>query len=339
MRKFVIIIVAFFIIATALIYFSSGFAFDYAAKKVLPRLLPHLETRGIHVDEYAYSSIRLASLRTVTVHEASATVSFKAATRDEKSYQGRLYAERLNFHLANIKDPAGYVSSDNFFLSVDQANVPGTTFGRFEHGYIQLRDPIRLGDPRAGLRVMLQRVSDLFSGKEVDPNIIVRVLVTLNVRGKEAQAYLYTKRGEGGASLCFDDQDIRSMADTFELELSNEEVSIIAANPVRAPIIMRLTSEAKETSRDARKRDSSVPEDAYRHVLWSYLLTQKFGAEFAEKVTDAHETLPTNTAAERKMDFHNNRIGRDYAQRGVPQERILALVTSDPAVIREPGDA
>jgi hypothetical protein len=81
-----------------------------------------------------------------------------------------------------------------------------------------------------------------------------------------------------------------------------------------------------------------VPEDAYRHVLWSYLLTKKFGPEFAEIVTDAHETLPTNTAAERRMDFHNNRIGRDYAQRGIRRERILWLVKNDVNVIRYPND-
>ena len=93
---------------------------------------------------------------------------------------------------------------------------------------------------------------------------------------------------------------------------------------------------AKDTSKDAHKRDRSVPEDAYRHVLWSYLLTQKFGPEFAETVTDAHETLPTNTAAERRMDFHNNRIGREFAQQGVKRERILWLVKNHRDVIRYP---
>ncbi|MBN1466363.1 hypothetical protein JXA02_11410 [candidate division KSB1 bacterium] len=336
MRKFLFIIFALFIISSALVYFGSGFAFDYAAKKALPRLLPHLQARGIDVHEYAYSSIRLSSLRTVTAYDASASVSFKAPEQDEKSYQGQFYAERVNFHVANLRDPAVYLSSDNFHLSVDQANVPGTSFGRFEHGYIQLRDPIRLSDPRAGLRVMLQKVADLFNETEVEPNVIMRALVTLNVGGKEAQAYLHTRRSAGGTQLCFEEKDIRSMADTFELDLSNEEVSIIASYPAHAPIIMHLTSEAKATSRTARRRDGSVPEDAYRHVLWSYLLTRRFGPEFAEKVTDAHEKLPTNTAAERKMDFHNNRVGRDYARRGVPQERILSLVMSDPGVIRRP---
>ena len=203
---------------------------------------------------------------------------------------------------------------------------------------MQLRDPILLSDPYVGVNRLLQYVSDLFAEKEVQPNIILRALVTLNVNDNTAQAYLYTVRGPQGVALRFEEQDIRNMADTFELELSDEEVEIIARYPVRAPLIMRITSDAKETSERARRRDRSVPEDAYRHVLWSYLLTQKFGPDFAEQVTDAHETLPTNTAAERRMDFHNNRVGRDYAERGVPRERILWYVKSNPEVIRYPHE-
>ena len=87
----------------------------------------------------------------------------------------------------------------------------------------------------------------------------------------------------------------------------------------------------------ARERDGSVPEDAYRHVLWSYLLTQEFDAEFAEKVTDAHEIgSTTNTEAEHRMDYNNNAVGRRYAAEGVAEPEVLSRVRRDPAVIRQP---
>ena len=336
MKKFLITLIVIVGIAVAVLYFASSYFFDYAAEKAMPRLLPQLAARGIHVNDYSYSSIKFTSPQVITAYDVSSSFALKMPNQDNATFSGTFYAKKVNFHIANVRNPSVYLSSDNFFLEVDRADFPGTTFGRFENGYVKLRDPILLSDPRSGLKSMLEKVSDLFNENEVNPNIVIRALVTLNVRGKDAQADLYTVRGEQGTVLRFEEQDIRNMADTFELELSPEEVAIIARYPIRAPIIMRITSDAKDTSRDAHRRDDSVPEDAYRHVLWSYLLTKKFGSEFAEIVTDAHETLPTNTAAERRMDFHNNRIGRGYAQRGIRRERILWLVKNDVNVIRYP---
>ena len=105
-----------------------------------------------------------------------------------------------------------------------------------------------------------------------------------------------------------------------------------------APLIMSITSEARRTARESHARDRSIPEDAYRHVLWSYLLTRAFDEPFAQQVTDAHEILPTNTAAERRMDYINNLIGREYARRGVTQNQILYLVHNDPQVVRSPEE-
>jgi hypothetical protein len=336
MKKFYITLLVLVIILVAGIYFGSGFIFDKVADKMLPHFLPRLAERGVNIENYDFSSINLVPPRTITISDVRTSFELDVPNLNRK-FPASFYAEKVNFHITNLKDPTAFISCDNFQLYVDRsADFPGTSFGRFENGFVKLRDPIRLKDPQAGLKLMMQKLSDAFNEKDVDPNVDVRANVTLNVRDKEAQAYLYTTRDENGASLRFEEKDIRQMADTFDLELSDEEVAIIAQYPVRAPIIMRITSDAKDTSKEAHRRNSSVPEDAYRHVLWSFLLTKKFGPEFAEKVTDAHETLPTNTAAERAMDFNNNRVGREFAQQGVKRERILSLVKSHRDVIRYP---
>ncbi|WP_238314615.1 DUF6973 domain-containing protein, partial [Methylobacterium crusticola] len=77
---------------------------------------------------------------------------------------------------------------------------------------------------------------------------------------------------------------------------------------------------AETTAHNAHAKDRTIPEDAYRHVLWSYLLTKEFGPAFASRVTDAHEQGPTgNTPKERKQDYHNNAVGRRYAREGISQ--------------------
>jgi len=332
--------VLFVIIVVVIIggYLVSDYVFDAAANKVLPLIVQRLADQGILVTDYDFEKIRFASLRTISAMNVQADMSLRRG-KAEESYKASFYAEKINLHIANIFHPAARISSDNFRLSVENADdIPGATFGRFEHGYIEFCEPIYLSNPRRGLHSIFQNMGDLFKEKDVPPKAILRAQVTFKVRGRESQAYLYTKRENGASSLRFEEKDIRRMADTFDLELSDDEVHIISRYPVRAPIIMRITSDAKETAHTAHRKNRNAPEDAYRHVLWSFLLTQKFGESFAEQVTDAHEVLPTNTAAERQMDFHNNSIGRLYAERGETRDRILWLVANDRRVIKSPQE-
>ena len=334
MKKTFVTLLVVVVVVAAGIYFLSGYVFETAADKFIPQLVPQLEQYGIHVIDYEFSAIKFSTPRTVSVYDTRVTFNLNDANQN-KAYESYFLAEKLNFTFTNIENPAVLLSCEQINLYVDRsADIPGTSFGRFDNGYVKLHDPITLSDPQTGLKKLFKNVSDLFDEKQISPNISLNAQVTFKVEDKKSQAYLYTVQQEGKTSFRFEQDDIRNMADIFELELSDEEVAIIAQYPLRAPLIMRITSDAKETSRNAHQRDPSVPEDAYRHVLWSYLLTNKFGETFAEKVTDAHETLPTNTAAERKMDFHNNRIGREFAKRGVRRNRILWLVKYDRRVIR-----
>ena len=78
-----------------------------------------------------------------------------------------------------------------------------------------------------------------------------------------------------------------------------------------------------------------VPEGSYRHILWNYLLTRQFGAEFAKKVTDAHEIgdREGESDAIHRVDFHNNAIGIRYALEGIPEAEVLPRVLSDRNVV------
>ena len=49
--------------------------------------------------------------------------------------------------------------------------------------------------------------------------------------------------------------------------------------------------------------------DAFRHCYWSALLTRDVGFLAAYSFTTAHEDFPSNPAAEKAMDLHNNMQG------------------------------
>ena len=339
MKKFFIITISILLIVTLGIYFVSGIIFEAAGHEIIAALKPLLKNQGISIDEYTYKSIRFSSLRTITVYDLHVMVKLQLPNLDNKSYSAYFYAEKLNLHLIDLTRTAFNVSCSNFRIYVENLkNIPGTSFARLDQGYIKFNQPIFLSQLHLGLKNNFQNMTNLFDENKLSTHIIMQALVTINLDSKNSQAHLYTIQKNGKTALQFKPEDIKNMASTFALELSDEEIAIIAQYPLRASTIVQITWDAQQTSRKAKKINRSVPEDAYRHVLWSYLLTRRFGPVFAQKVTNAHEILPTNTSAQRAMDFHNNRVGRDYALQGVSRERILWLVKNDKNVIKYPKE-
>ena len=103
--------------------------------------------------------------------------------------------------------------------------------------------------------------------------------------------------------------------------------------------MIRITRDAKNKSVAYRKADRSFPEDAFRHVYWSYHLTRQLGPEIAKQITDAHETAPGNTSQERSMDYHNNEVGRDLANTNLSENQIRILVLGSENIVRHPSQA
>lgn len=336
MKKWFLRLLFLLVILAAAIYFGGGYVLGYAANRMIPAVRSSMADRGLQLRDLSFRAIRFTSFNCVSVLNLQTSVGIAGG---QMPLESSFSAERLDVALVQFRRPAVRLSCDQFSLHVDRtSDIPGTTFGQFDQGYWSSGAPIELSQLKTELNRYMAQMKGLFNEALLNTNMRLRAQVTLQMHGKQAQAYLYTVQEPEGTRLRFDSKDIQKAAETFALELSPDEAEIIALYPVRAPVIMRLTSEARTTARDTRRRNPAVPEDAYRHVLWSYLLTRQFDADFAEKVTDAHEILPTNTQAERRMDFINNRIGRGYALRALPQDRILALVLSDPQVVRQPEE-
>ena len=76
--------------------------------------------------------------------------------------------------------------------------------------------------------------------------------------------------------------------------------------------------------------------NAFRHALWNYLIcrycltvagSQKRAVSWCKEITDLHERLAPNEALARRMDLHNNRIGREIFLKfsGSEEEVIFVL--------------
>lgn len=53
--------------------------------------------------------------------------------------------------------------------------------------------------------------------------------------------------------------------------------------------------------------------DAFRHAYFNAINTADSNAKSAKEFGDAHEAMSENTEYARKMDLHNNKIGREVA--------------------------
>ncbi|MDX1604522.1 MAG: hypothetical protein R3209_15745 [Salinimicrobium sediminis] len=74
--------------------------------------------------------------------------------------------------------------------------------------------------------------------------------------------------------------------------------------------------------------------NAFRHALWNYLIckyclniagSQEKSVSWSREITDLHERLSPNEALARRMDLHNNRIGREIFLRFSGSEEQVVL--------------
>jgi len=209
-------------------------------------------------------------------------------------------------------------------------------------GQLRLTAHIALWPP-AGIRPQIEgfarELRDLAQGTPTALPLEFSGITSFRVRQEVVKAALATHRDDDGRTrLTMDRESLQVISKVMGEQLTAPELELLAANPLQSPRLLRIRDQAQETAYQAHAAQEFIPEDAYRHVLWSYLLTKAYGEKFATAVTDAHEQGGTdNSEAERQMDYANNAAGRRYAGRKVKQEELLGLLLNDPAVIRTPG--
>ncbi|MCO1574144.1 hypothetical protein M8C13_00025 [Crossiella sp. SN42] len=78
------------------------------------------------------------------------------------------------------------------------------------------------------------------------------------------------------------------------------------------------------------RRDQDNHRDAYRHALWSALLTERLCFAKAAELTTRHEEWPDGTdplnQVREAMDMHNNKLDRDIAEQAPPGTSLGHLI-------------
>jgi Domain of unknown function (DUF6973) len=323
---------------TLIAYFSGNYLLTKFSHKYVSELKSKLEAKGLFIEELSYSGITIRSIRSLSVNDVALTFKLDKEIYGKKSFHSSFQAENILIKLISIREAEVTLALRNFSLQVVPAETTKRqTFGELEQARFSSTMPINLRTPEASARLILLQIENLFQqNKAVGLNLSGIAKITIN--DERVQLRVKTVNKMDSVFLQFDQTDILRAAKIFDIELAEKEAEVIAFHPSLVPDMIRITSEAKRKSRAYRKKDRSFPEDAFRHVYWSYYLTRELGATLAKEVTDAHETAPGNTPNERSMDYHNNEFARVLAKTNLSENHLLNLVLSSENIIRHPDE-
>jgi hypothetical protein len=334
-RRLWITLLALFVAAALAGWLGANWALEAATRSVLVSLVERTREGGFALRAVDFESARLSSLRSVTWGGIRAGLEREGSVEGEPELLA-VSVERVTLSVAGRNTAALEASGVDIARSRDSPEGPADeTLLVAER--LRVPFPVDTSDPARGLQaagrevVRLARTGSTPAVVEFTGTAVIRLL------GGEIRLGLRTRQTEEGTTLIADPDDLRSLSALFDQRLTDAEIELISAHVLRAPRLLAIRDQAEWQARDAWLRHPGVSEDAYRHVLWSYLLTREFGAAFAEAVTDAHERGGArNTAAERHMDYRNNALGRSYAERGVPEAAVLEMVRHDPDAVIAP---
>jgi hypothetical protein len=142
----------------------------------------------------------------------------------------------------------------------------------------------------------------------------------------------HTRENGNVNRIVLDRKDLELVAPKFASRLSVGDLDLVANHPLKAPRLLEIRQETEEKSKELRWAIEDFPEDVYRHVLWSYLLTKEYGSQFAQLVTNSHEEGSHNTVEEMARDRQNNLVGVSYAETNIPEARIAKQILNDPRI-------
>jgi parvulin-like peptidyl-prolyl isomerase len=329
-----------------------------ASNRAIDYIVTNIKSPDIEYSRPAFRTVNLSSLNAVTWEGVS--FDLRIARNETAKTE-----EELSIKIGEMT-----ISLESLFESIVLLNAKGVsalTKARsagamsgisgagdyMERGNLNIR--IKLRD--FSKASVIQQVRDLI--KEIhafSTHGVTRIPLSFSatkmfeIKGNLHKARLFVEQKGDEYLLVMDKDDLKLIAATISGEkVSSMDIDVISRNPIKAPQLLKIRDKAVVTARQARQQDQNVPEDAYRHVLWSYLLVKAYGETFAKEVTDAHEVNADREKMSKEellklniesyQDLHNNAAGRRYAKMGYPESGILRYVLNDDAVIRDENRA
>ena len=343
MKKFLLILIP----VLALLIFCGimlvNFALVRASNKALDYLVAEGESRGIKVEFARFEDVGLNGLSAVQGKDFVAVINAPKYIAISPGADVALSIGEINLDLARLLKGVAAITASDIGVRVNRsatsAESSDAQIEGIDQGQLTVELPLDLtnrGNAAASIAEMPKRALQFLQEGKAQIPFDFRARSTFKIGGAVVGADITTRKAGGDYFLVMSADDLRKIAIMLNSDLTETEIRLVSLHPLLAPALFKITKYAQTQSATAFAKDATVPEDAYRHVLWSFLLTKEFGPEFAKQITDAHEigSVKRNTEADHQMDYNNNRVGQDYLKAGHAEGLILQMVRTDPQVIR-----
>jgi len=323
------------VLVGGVLYFFSSRFLEEGTRFVLDEIMKSGGKAGIEITRFDFTEPKIRSLTSIGWATFSADVMadhevlFEArdvilALQDLRTRTFSLSAGEVDIFLGPFKEKA--------------VNNSVKVSSRFKGSETEFKFSIEFGPPEEiakSLRDLSIGVVGFFTKGESPVPITFSARHSFVVKREPVTARIFAAEKGGGSVMKMDREDLKTISDELNESLLDPEIDLLANNPLRTPGLLRIRDHADLFAKRKLTRNPGFPADAYRHVLWSYLLTKAYGEAFAKEVTDAHEAGGSeNTEEERQMDLMNNDAGRHYAKAGYEEGSLEKRVLSDRRVIR-----
>lgn len=341
---FILILILLFV--TALFFFMKNV--DYLVSKSSYKIIQIIENRqgsipGFKIGHVNFTGAQFKTMDTLVWYGVSCQLLLK---RKIKPYVDDLLTVRME----NVRIEFNIFSPKKISLIVE-----GLTVGklntkeelkqkidnypkRMEDGELRVEfilDYFKIGSIKAQFIDQAKKLSEVYKTGQTQIPMNFSGVSFFNINNQQIMAKIETQQ-EGNRFFLVVNKDFFKMTSKLlDEKLTDSEIEVLSKNPFRVTKLFEIRNFVRKEVKTQQAQNKETPEDAYRHVLWSYLLTREYGQEFAKKVTDAHEKGDIgNTKAEHQMDFNNNAIGREYAKNGFLMHELLNSMFQDSRVIR-----
>ena len=199
--------------------------------------------------------------------------------------------------------------------------------------YVDYETSVSIANPNQSMNRVYGHLAELLDGGDTTGLLRMQGTVYFDFGKDRILPQKFHTRENGNLyRLVLDRKDLELVAPHFASRLSVGDLDLVANHPLKAPRLLEIRKETEEKSIELRWAIKDFPEDVYRHVLWSYLLTKEYGSQFAQIVTNAHEEGSFNSAEEMARDRQNNLVGVSYAENNIPESKIAERIRNDPRI-------
>jgi hypothetical protein len=351
-KKLAIILMSFILILLVGLYFASGLILAKVSDKLLDHMTESVKIPNLEYTRPSFGSVSWSAWNEVKWTEVSIDASLVRneaikVTEDISLNIGEMTVSMESFSRRTILLSAGGLSVKEK-AKKQGADLPGAAYGLEGGNFETIINFNRLSmvDILAQLSTLKEEIQRFTTLGVTKMPLSFSATTKFELQGKPCTAKLSIENKGDEYRLVMDKSDLEKIVSLMVGKKPNPvDIAVIARNPVKAPLLIKIRDKAEANALLAAQQNPKFPEDAYRHILWSYLLTKAYGEQFAKEITDAHEAYADEEEIQKQglinwtsasyQDLVNNAMGRQYATLGYSEPDILERVLFDPAVIRD----